>query len=101
MLVQVLREFAVGKFFPTSRSSQESEGFFCSDELHTRVRAWKPLSPRKPCAKEVPETDYLTQREQYLNKTTLRRLKIPVRSIRSEECCTIALERSVSKKAVI
>ena len=25
------------------------------------------------------ETDYLTQREQYLNRTTLRRLKIPLR----------------------
>ncbi len=32
---------------------------------------------------EVPETDYLTQREQYLNSTTLRRLKIPLQSFRS------------------
>ncbi len=29
--------------------------------------------------------DYLTQRKQYLKRTTLRRLKIPLRSIRSEE----------------
>ncbi len=36
-------------------------------------------STRKPCAKEVPETDYLTQQEQFLNRTTLRRLKIPLR----------------------
>ncbi len=35
--------------------------------------------------KEVPETDYLTQRKQYLKRTTLRRLKIPLRSIRSKE----------------
>jgi hypothetical protein len=45
-------------------------------------------------------TDYLTQREQYLNRTTLRRSKIPLRSFRSEECRTFALERSVSEKAV-
>ncbi len=37
-------------------------------------------------------TDYLTQREQYSNRTTLRRLKIPPRSFCSEECRTIALE---------
>ncbi len=55
---------------------------------------------RKPCAKEVPETDYLTQQEQYLNRTTLRRLKILLQSFRSEEGRTIALEQSVSKKAV-
>ncbi len=30
------------------------------------------FSMRKPCAKEVPETDYLTQRKQYLKRTTLR-----------------------------
>ncbi len=40
---------------------------------------------RKPCAKEVPETDYLTQRKQYLKRTTLHRLKIPLRSICSKE----------------
>ncbi len=27
---------------------------------------------RKPCAKEVPEMDYLTQQKQYLKRTTLR-----------------------------
>ena len=37
--------FAIKFFFgPTSRSSQEREGFF-SDKLHTRARTWKPLSP--------------------------------------------------------
>jgi hypothetical protein len=35
--------------------------------------------------KEVPETDYFTQQKQYLKMTTLRRLKIPLRSIRSKE----------------
>ncbi len=48
---------------------------------------------RKPCAKEVPEIDYTLegllyapiQRKRYLKRTTLRRLKIPLRSIRSEE----------------
>ncbi len=36
---------------------------------------------RKPCVKEVLETDYLTQRKQYLKRTTLRRLKIPLQTI--------------------
>ncbi len=36
-------------------------------------------STRKPCAKEVPEMNYLTQQKQYLKRTTLRRLKIPLR----------------------
>jgi hypothetical protein len=50
------------------------------------------FSMRKPCAKEVPETDYLTQRKQYLKgllytpiqrkqyhkRTTLHTLKIPL-----------------------
>jgi hypothetical protein len=40
------------------------------------------------------------QREQYLNRTTLRRLKILLRTFRSEEGHTIALEQSVSEKAV-
>jgi hypothetical protein len=41
------------------------------------------------------------KREQYLNRTTQRRLKIPPRSFRGKECRTFALERSVSEKAVI
>ncbi len=40
---------------------------------------------RKPCAKEVPETDYLMQQKQSLKRTTLRRLKIPLRSTCSKE----------------
>ena len=40
---------------------------------------------RRPCAKEVPETDYFTQRKQYLKRTTFCRLKIPLQSIRSKE----------------
>ncbi len=55
------------------------------DPSRLNIGSYETKSTRKPCAKEVPETDYLTQREQYLNRTTLRRLKIPLRSIRSEE----------------
>jgi hypothetical protein len=40
------------------------------------------------------------KRKHYLKRTSLRRLKIPLQSIRSEEGRTIALERSVNKKAV-
>jgi hypothetical protein len=47
LVVQVLREFAVEDFFPTS---QESKGFFFTDKLHTRVRTWKPLSPPRKVA---------------------------------------------------
>ena len=49
------------------------------DPSRLNTGSYETLSTRKPCAKEVPETDYLTQREQYLNRTTLRRLKIPLR----------------------
>ncbi len=44
--------------------------------------------------------DYLTQQKQYLKRTTLRRLKIPLQSIVARKGRTIALEQSVSKKAV-
>ncbi len=49
------------------------------------IGSYETRSTRKPCAKEVPETDYFTQRKQYLERTTLRRLKIPLRSICSKE----------------
>ncbi len=71
------------------------------DPSRLNIGSYETKSTRKPCAKEVPEMDYLTQQEQYLNRTTLQRLKILLRSFCSKECCTIALERSVSKKAVI
>ncbi len=71
------------------------------DPSRLNIGSYETWSSRKPCAKEVPETENLTQRKQYLNWTTLRRLKIPLRSIRSEEGRTIALERSVSEKAVV
>ncbi len=53
--------------------------------LSWSIGSYETWSTRKPCAKEVPETDYFTQRKQYLERTTLRRLKIPLRSIRSKE----------------
>ena len=131
LVVQVLRDSPSKKIFSyESLKSRKRRIFFFTDELHTRVSTWKPLSPpekvapakarfrvpytknffswftsiwvlrdpsrlnigsyetlstRKPCAKEIPETDYLTQREQYLYRTTLRRLKILLRSICSKE----------------
>ncbi len=53
----------------------------------SRLKYWllRYFFMRKPCAKEVPETDYLTQQKQYLKRTTLRKLKIPLRSICSKE----------------
>ncbi len=68
------------------------------DPSRLNIGSYETESSRKPYAKEVPETDYLTQREQYLNRTTLRRLKIPLRSICTKEGRTIALEQSVSEK---
>jgi hypothetical protein len=63
--------------------------FFCSRVFGLGdgegIGSYETWSTRKPCAKEVLETDYFTQRKQYLERTTLRRLKIPLRSIRSEE----------------
>ncbi len=40
----------------------------------SRLKYWllRFFSMRKPCAKEVPEMDYFTQRKQYLKRTTLR-----------------------------
>jgi hypothetical protein len=40
----------------------------------SRLKYWllRIFSTRKPCAKEVPETDYFTQQKQYLKRTTLR-----------------------------
>ncbi len=58
---------------------------FGSGPSRLKYRLLRYFYTRKPCAKEVPETDYLMQRKQYLKRTTLRRLKIPLRTIRSEE----------------
>ncbi len=69
------------------------------DPSRLKYRLLHHFYTRKPCAKEVPEMDYFTQRKQYLKRTTLRRLKS--RCECSEECRTIALERSVREKAVI
>jgi hypothetical protein len=40
--------------------------------LGRSISSYETRSTRKPCAKEVPETDYLTQQKQYLKRTTLR-----------------------------
>ncbi len=40
--------------------------------LGRSISSYETWSTRKPCAKEVPETDYLTQQKQYLKRTTLR-----------------------------
>ena len=131
VLVQVLREFAVGRFFflqvkkakdffvPTSyiqghvrgsrwvRQGRQEGGsregkvpcalhqeflFLVHEYLgsgrHVSFEVLAPTrlkSTRKPCAKEVPETDYFTQQKQYLKRTTLCRLKILLRSICSKE----------------
>jgi hypothetical protein len=42
------------------------------DPSRLKYRLLRYFFTRKPCAKEVPETDYFTQRKQYLNRTTLR-----------------------------
>ncbi len=42
------------------------------DPSRLKYRLLRDFYTRKPCAKEVPETDYFTQRKQYLKRTTLR-----------------------------
>jgi hypothetical protein len=49
------------------------------------IGSYETWSTRKPCAKAVLETDYLTQQKQYHKRTTLRTMKIPLQSIRSKE----------------
>ncbi len=41
------RDLPSKNFFPTSRFTQESEGFF-ADELHTRASTGKPRKPSSP-----------------------------------------------------
>ncbi len=40
--------------------------------LGRSIGSYETWSTRKPCAKEVLETDYLMQQKQYLKRTTLR-----------------------------
>ncbi len=42
------------------------------DPSRLKYRLLRYFYTRKPCAKEVPETDYFTQQKQYLKRTTLR-----------------------------
>ncbi len=69
------------------------------DPSRLKYRLLSFFSTRKPCAREVPEMDYLTQQKQYLKRTIyapiqqkqyrkrtiLRMLKIPLRTICSDE----------------
>ncbi len=76
----------------TFRVSQTKNSFFLltsigvlRDPSRLKYRLLHYFLTRKPCAKEVPEMDYLTQQKQYLKRTTIRSLKIPLRSICSKE----------------
>ena len=55
------------------------------DPSQLKYRLLHYFFTRKPCAKEVPETDNLMQQKQYLKRTTLCRLKIPLQSICSKK----------------
>jgi hypothetical protein len=44
---------------------------FEAARLGWSIVSYKTWSTRKLCAKEVPETDYITQQKQYLKRTTL------------------------------
>ncbi len=91
----------------TFHVSQTKNSFFwftsigvLRDPSRLKYRLLRYFFTRKPCTKEVPEMDYLTQQKQYLKRTTLCRLKIPLQSI-CRGRSALSLERSVSKKAVI
>ncbi len=49
------------------------------------IVSYETWSTRKPCAKAVPETDSVTQQKQYHKRTTLRTMKLLLRSIHSKE----------------
>ncbi len=68
------------------------------DPSRLKYRLLHYFFTRKPCAKEVPGTDYLTQQKQYLKRTTLRRLKIPLRSICSKEGPHYRLSKAWARK---
>ncbi len=68
------------------------------DPSRLKYRLLRSYSTRKPCAKEVPETDFLTERKQYLKRTTLRRLKISLWSICSKEGPHYSLSEAWARK---
>jgi hypothetical protein len=84
--------------------------------LGRSIGSYETWSTRKPCAKKVPETKRTTlrsksstlkgllyapiKRVQYHKRTTLRRLKSCCKASVARKVRTIALEQSVSKKAV-
>jgi hypothetical protein len=68
------------------------------DPSRLKYRLLRYFFTRKPCAKEVPETDYLTQQKQYLKRTTLRRLNIPLQTICSKEGLHYRLSEAWARK---
>ncbi len=89
----------------TFRVSQTKNSFFwftsigvLRDPSWLKYRLLHYFFTRKPCAKEVPETDYLTMQKQYLKRTTLRRLKILLQSICSKEGPHYCLSEAWSRK---
>jgi hypothetical protein len=91
----------------TFRVSQTKNSFFwftsigvLRDPSRLKYRLLHYFFTMKPCAKEVSESDYLTQQKQYLKRTTLRRLKIPLQTICSKEgphhCLSKAWARKLS-----
>ncbi len=87
----------------TLRVSQTKNSFFwftsigvLRDPSRLKYRLLRFFT-RKPCAKE-PEMDYLTQQKQYLKRTTLRRLKIPLRSICSKKGLHYRLSEAWARK---
>jgi hypothetical protein len=68
------------------------------DPSRIKYRLLRDFFTRKPCAKEVPETDYLTQWKQYLKRTTLPRLKILLQNICSKEGPHYPLSKAWARK---
>jgi hypothetical protein len=63
-----------GSVCPTPRISFLAHEYLGLEaaRLGRSVGSYETWSTRKPCAKEVPETDYFMQQKQYLKRTTLR-----------------------------
>ncbi len=68
------------------------------------IGSYETSSTRKPCVMAVLETDSLMQRKQYHKRTTLRTMKILLRSICSEEglhyCLRAKHDEAVIRQAI-